>query len=120
MQDGQNLWKQYQDSWEAYSHKHAALGRLMDSVDPEQKQIEAAVIDLEQARMTHSATRDLLAQHLSAELPPSQALSAGADEQQVRTTARLFWEMAGRPEGTAECDWLRAERMIKSAAAVAA
>jgi hypothetical protein len=36
-------------------------------------------------------------------------------ENHIRETARLLWEMAGRPEGSAERDWSRAEQLVHAA-----
>jgi hypothetical protein len=45
-------------------------------------------------------------------LPPG----ADADEHDIRKTAQLLWELAGRPDGTAERDWQRAEQLVHAAA----
>jgi hypothetical protein len=39
------------------------------------------------------------------------------DADKVRDTAQLLWEFAGKPQGTAECDWHRAEKLVLAAAA---
>ena len=43
--------------------------------------------------------------------------SAEAYEDRVRAVARLLWESVGRPEGTADDDWNRAEQIVRRAAA---
>jgi hypothetical protein len=119
MEDDRKLWQEYRNAWETYSLKHASLQCLMDSVQPEKSRIETVVLELERARRAHSAARDRLAGHMNGALPYSSAMLAESAETQVRNTAQLLWEMAGRPEGTAEGDWLRAERLIRSAAQTA-
>jgi len=53
----------------------------------------------EEARAAHNAARDRLAEHLTSR------------EHRVRNTAKMIWEFSGRPEGTAESDWYRAEKV---------
>ncbi len=114
MEDDGKLWQDYRNAWEAYTRKHAALQCLMDSVHPEKSRIDTVILELERARAAHSAARDRLAMHLNATLPIP--LDGPAEsEGRVRSTAQLLWEMAGRPEGTAEGDWLRAEHLVRSA-----
>jgi hypothetical protein len=86
----------------------------MDSVQPEKSRIDSVVLELEKARSAHSAARDRLAKHLNANLP-FQLMAPESEERRVRSTAQLLWEMAGRPDGTAELDWLRAEHLIRAA-----
>jgi hypothetical protein len=43
--------------------------------------------------------------------------SAEAYENRVRAVAQLLWESMGRPEGTADDDWLRAEQIVHRAMA---
>jgi hypothetical protein len=38
-------------------------------------------------------------------------------EQSIRRTAKLIWEFSGKPDNSAESDWLRAERLVKAATA---
>ncbi|MGD1074160.1 MAG: DUF2934 domain-containing protein [Bryobacteraceae bacterium] len=115
MEHDQKLWQDYRNAWETYSRKHAALQCLMDSVQPEKSRIDSVVLELEKARSAHGAARDRLAKHLSARLPFQSAVPAESEERRVRSTAQLLWEMSGRPDGTAELDWLRAEHLIRAA-----
>ena len=77
-----------------------------DSADP--TQIEAAKRDVENARHAYNAARDRLAQEL---------VRVTASEDDVRRTARVLWEMAGRPEGSAERDWRHAEELVRRVSA---
>ena len=113
MESESKLWQDYRETWDAYSRSHAVMQTLADSRQPEKPRIEASVIELEKARLAYTAARDRLAKHLHAELPP--VAPAVSHEKRVRGTAQLLWEMAGRPNGTAEGDWLRAERLVQSA-----
>ena len=119
MGTNEKLLQDYRNAWETYSRKHADLQCLMDSVKPEKSRIESVVLDLEKARAAHNAARDRLAKHLSAPLPAGLSVPAESEENHVRNTAQLLWEMAGRPAGTAESDWIRAEHLIRCAAQMA-
>lgn len=44
--------------------------------------------------------------------PNPGGAKAAADAQRVRALARRIWEEAGRPSGTAEEDWFRAEEIL--------
>jgi hypothetical protein len=112
----EKLLREYRSAWETYSRKHADLQCLMDSAPPEKSRIESVVLELEKARAAHNAARDRLARHLSTTLPTELLAPVESEERHVRNTAQLLWEMAGRPAGTAESDWIRAEHLIRSAA----
>lgn len=74
-------------------------------------ELEEAVVELERARIAYSRSRDEFAkQLLPGAVRPQDLLSSGG-ERQVRLLAHLLWESAGRPEGTAEEDWHRAEKL---------
>jgi hypothetical protein len=106
-QDNTVLRNAYRTTFQEYSIKLDALQRLMSSGTPDSSTIEAALLEVEKARLAHSNARDQLAR----ELVPSNI------ELNVRKTARLLWEMAGRPEGSAERDWNRAEQLVHAASA---
>lgn len=84
--------------------------------------MDIALLELEQARVVHNRCRDALVQHL---LPPSAHEffpavvpdSPQAYSNHVKEIAELLWEGAGRPNGTADDDWRRAEQIVRSAAA---
>lgn len=106
------LRKAYRTTFEEYSLKLDALQRLMNAAAPDRGDVEAALLEVEKARMAHSSARDQLAGELvRPPLPPA----AVADEHHIRETARLLWELAGRPEGSAERDWRRAEQLVHAA-----
>jgi hypothetical protein len=103
----------YRATFKDYGRKLDALQDLMASSPADRGQIEVALLEAEKARVAHSCARDLLAKELAgAALPP---LPSGA-EQHIRGTAQLLWELAGRPEGTAERDWREAELLVQNAA----
>jgi hypothetical protein len=110
-QDSAVLRHAYRTTFQEYSNKLDALQRLMSSATPDSTGIDAALLEVEQARLAHSSARDRLAGELMR--PP---LPPAAGEHHIRETARLLWEMAGRPEGSAERDWSRAEQLVHAAA----
>lgn len=74
-------------------------------------ELELAVVELERARIAYSKSRDEFARQLLPGAIRSEGGLSSAGERQVRLLAHLLWESAGRPEGTAEDDWLRAEKL---------
>jgi hypothetical protein len=121
MQIDESLRAAYRAAFQEYSAKLDALQRLMSSAAPDRGRIEAALLEVEKARVVHNSARDRLAREMvRPPLPPAAGVDEGAvDERQVRETARLLWEIAGRPDGTAERDWQRAEKLVHAAVASA-
>jgi hypothetical protein len=101
------LWNTYRTTWEAFSSQLAELQRLVESGERADR-VRSARLAVEKARVAHDVARDRLAARLA---PPEP------EEQRVRETARLLWEFAGKPQGTAETDWFRAEQLVRSASA---
>jgi hypothetical protein len=111
----------YRTTFQEYSNKLDALQRLMTSGTPDGTRMEAALLEVEKARLAHSSARDRLARELvRLPLPASSKTGEHPIEHNVRATARLLWELAGRPEGTAEQDWRQAEQLVHQAASSAA
>ena len=103
----------YRSTFQQYSRKLDVLQSLMNSGNPEPGRVEAALLEVEEARKAHNSARDQLARELvRPALPPKAAVA----ERHIRETAQLLWEVAGRPDGTAECDWHRAEQLVHAAA----
>ncbi len=95
----------YRATFQEYSSKLDALQCLMSSDAPDKSRIEAALLDVEKARVAHNHARDRLAGEL---VRPSLPPVAVVDEHHILKTAHLLWDLAGRPVGTAERDWQRA------------
>jgi hypothetical protein len=106
---------EYRATWNEFSRQMDELQRLVEARD--NAGIECALLNVEKARLRHNAARDRLAVYLIGKNAESVVLQTARDEVRVRRTARLLWEFAGKPLGTAEHDWLRAERLVRSAAA---
>jgi len=111
----------YRTTFREYAAKLDNLQRLMSSGNPDSSRIEAALLEVEKARLAHSNARDQLARELARPPLPSAAKPGERHaEHDVRATARLLWELAGRPEGSAERDWRQAEQLVHAAASSAA
>jgi hypothetical protein len=110
------LRKQYRATWEAFSQMLDRYQACVDSGD--RSRAEAALLDVEKARMVHNAARDRLAQQLTGEIAALDMKAIGvAEQRRVRETAHILWEIAGKPSGTAESDWRRAETLVRTASA---
>ena len=98
------------------------LQTLTTDPHPNRTAIEAALVDVEKARVIYDGCRDVLAREL---LPTSNKTGfpsvdpPQAINERVKGIAELLWESAGRPEGTAEEDWHLAEEIVKRAATAA-
>src|SRR5579872_6194117 len=99
----------YRVTFQEYADRLRALQRLIDIGKTGTEDFRTALKAVEAARAAHSQARDCLAKDLMRQTKSA----ASADEQQIRKTARLIWEFAGRPEGTAEHDWHRAEKLVR-------
>lgn len=119
MQIDDALRNAYRTTFQEYARRLDALQILMNSGTPDAARMDAALLEVEQARIAYNAARDRLAKELvRAPLPPATGSPAtGNKEHRIRQTARLLWEVAGRPDGSAEHDWSRAEQLVRRAAA---
>jgi len=118
MAANRELWNQYRGTWEEFARQLDELQRLVEA--GERDRVEGALLSVEKARLAHNHARDRLAAQLTGGIVPANGkVSEGTlpDEERVRKTARLLWEFSGKPQGTAENDWFRAERLVRSAGA---
>ena len=108
----------YRSAFEDFSRKAQRVQFLAEHPTGDQSAFEAALLDLESAHLTYDEARDALVDAL---LPSArkQRYADGADDYRsdIKTIAQLLWESAGRPTGTAEDDWRRAESIVKRAVA---
>lgn len=111
MQTSDALRNMYRVTFQEYADKLNTFQRLIDggkaSGDAE---VQGALQAVETARVAYSSARDRLARELM-----RRAVAVPGDDRQIRKTARLIWEFAGRPEGTAERDWRKAEKLAQAA-----
>jgi hypothetical protein len=108
----------YRNAFTEFAQKVRQARALMAAANPDRQAIDAALLALEKAHVIYNRYRDLLAQKLLRTVPAapdSDSIRALSDR--VRAVAELRWELAGRPEGTAEDDWYRAEEIVRGSAA---
>jgi hypothetical protein len=108
---------EYRSAFEDFSHKAQQVQALTEHPTGDRNEFESALLELEKAHLAYNEARDAFIRSM---LPASPA--APADRRQeytrdVQTIAELLWEGAGRPTGTAEEDWQRAEAIVKCAVA---
>jgi hypothetical protein len=113
MKDNPKLAEEYRSEWAKYDLSLRELQRAEDGED--QSRLESLRLSVERARLSYSAARDRLAANmLGIDLA---ALAPVAADYRIRGTAKLLWELSGKPQGTAEFDWLRAEQIVRHASA---
>lgn len=110
---------EYRDTFEEFSRKaqHVQFLTALHSTDA--KALESALLDMEKAHLAYNQARDMFLRSL---LPESVKMPTGEDHDRtadVPAIAELIWEGAGRPDGTAQEDWRRAEAIVKCAVATA-
>ncbi len=108
---------EYRDAFEEFSKKAERVQLLASQHNADGKGFESALIELERAHLAYNHARDAFLRSL---LPESEQIRVFKGEDyasDVPTLAELIWESAGRPDGTAEEDWRRAEAIVKRAVA---
>jgi len=105
--------EEYRAGWAEYELSLKDLQCAADRGD--HSRLEPLLLTVETARLKYSAARDrLAAQMLGADIT---GLASATPDRQIRGTAQLLWELSGKPQGTAEFDWLRAERIVRHVSA---
>jgi hypothetical protein len=109
------LFSDYRNAFAEFAQKTRQARALMSAANPDWQAIDAALLDLEKARVNYNHRRDILAQQLlsSSQLPEA----AQPQPNRVREIAQLRWELAGKPEGTDDENWFRAEDIVRRATA---
>jgi Protein of unknown function (DUF2934) len=105
---------EYRCAFEEFSRKAQRVQSLA-AENAHGKVFETALLELERAHLAYNQARDTFLQSL---LPESFRLPAVDKQDQggnISPIAELLWESAGRPDGTAQEDWKRAEDIVKHA-----
>jgi Protein of unknown function (DUF2934) len=106
----------YRSAFADFARKVRQARALMAATNPDWQAIDAALLDLEKARVNYNQHRDLLAQQLqNSSEPVSDGVQPFASR--VSEIAELRWELAGKPEGTDDENWYRAEDIVRRATA---
>jgi hypothetical protein len=113
--------EEYRSAFEDFSRKAQHVQSLTEHPTGDREAFETALLQLEKAHLAYNDARDTLVRSL---LPGSVAEQrqnhVSPDHRaDVQAIAELLWESAGRPTGTAEEDWRRAEAIVQSAVASA-
>jgi hypothetical protein len=109
--------EEYRTAFEDFSRKAQQVQALTEHPTGDRSIFETALLELEKAHLAYNHARDALVRSLlpaSVPAPPDQRPDHVHD---VQAIAELLWESAGRPTGTAEDDWRRAEAIVRSAVA---
>jgi Protein of unknown function (DUF2934) len=104
----------YRAAFAAFAEKVRQARALVAAVHPDWSAIDSALLEVEKARVNYNQYRDMLAQQLASE-PVSDGVQPFASR--VSEIAELRWELAGKPEGTDDENWYRAEDIVRRATA---
>lgn len=115
----QLLWQAYRDAFRQFEREARKLAEIQASAISDRAEAEKALLRVENARLAYNDTRDTLA---ASRMPAalSRALwkipaAARREQTRVKDIAELLWELAGKPQGSADDDWYRAERVVRHA-----
>jgi len=111
----------YRQAFDEFAKKAQQVQALTAEPYVDQAKLEAALLELERAHVQYDLCRDQWVQYLlpNLTLRPAHDIEQ-AHEDCIRAIAELLWENSGRPEGTADEDWRKAEEIVKQAAAAVA
>lgn len=118
--NNEEAWRQYRTAFQEYSQMARKVQLLTNQHMPDRAAIDAALLDLERVRVIYNSRRDALARQLLASSEPDGVVSphgAGDRNTRVKRIAELLWEFSGRPDGSADDDWHRAEEILRRASA---
>lgn len=107
--DHVDVWQAYRAAFDEFAQKVRQVQLLAAHPGVEQQAIDQALLELETAHVLYNVTRDALAEQY---LPARGQDTPHTHVRNVRDLAALRWEMSGRPDGTADDDWYRAEEIV--------
>ena len=105
----------YRAAFEDFSRQAKRVQSLAERRAGDYKTFETALVQLEKAHLAYKEARDAFVRSLlpgAVDLPDQRGHSSD-----IAAIAELLWEGAGRPQGTADEDWHRAEAIIERAVA---
>ncbi len=108
---------EYRSAFEDFSRKAQQVQLLTEQPNGDRKAFETALLELEKAHLAYNGARDAFVRTLLPVSQRSQPDQRQDHNEDVQAIAELLWESAGRPTGTAEEDWRRAEAIVKNAVA---
>jgi hypothetical protein len=113
-----DIWQAYRTAFEDFSRQVRTVQILASQAGHDPAALDAAMVDLEKARLCYDDCRNALALSLL----PASALGLAADGSadspetraaRVKRIAQLLWDFSGRPEGAADEEWHRAEEIVR-------
>ena len=106
----------YRAAFTEFAAKVRQARALETAPQPDASAIDAALLEVEKARVNYELRRDILAKEL---LNSSESIPDGVQPfaSRVSEIAEFRWELAGKPEGTDEENWYRAEDIVRRATA---
>jgi len=104
-----DVWQAYREAFDDFAQKVRQVQLLAARPGVEQQAIDLALFELETAHVLYNVTRDALAEQY---LPAPGQDTPHNHVRNVKDLAALRWEMSGRPDGTADDDWYRAEEIV--------
>jgi len=106
----------YRTAFAEFADKVRQSRALVAAAKPDWQAIDAALLEVEKARANYEHRRNTLAKEL---LNSPDAAPDGVQpfSSRVSEIAELRWELAGKPEGTADENWYRAEDIVRRAMA---
>jgi hypothetical protein len=108
----------YRTAFAEFAQKARQARALMSGSNPDWQAIDAALLALERARVNYNRHRDILTMELLRTAPqPVRELASDSIQHRVREIAELRWELAGKPQGTDDENWFRAEDIVRRATA---
>lgn len=114
-------WAAYRGAFQNFSRKASFVQDLIATRNPDRCTVDAAMLAMEQAHTAYVQRRNTLAYFLLTsplrDLFRVPAPVAEPNKSDVKRIAELLWEVSGRPLGSADDDWYRAEEIIRSVAA---
>jgi len=113
----QLLWQAYRDAFRQFRREADRLAEVKTKNSSDPAEAEKALWRVEQARLVYNDTRDILAASLMTtetnrafwEIPAATR----REQYRVKNIAEMLWELAGKPQGSADDDWYRAERVVR-------
>jgi hypothetical protein len=107
----------YRSAFEDFSRKAQQVQSLTKHPTGDRNAFETTLLELEKAHLAYNHARDALVRSLLPASAPAAPDQRHDHVQDVQAIAELLWESAGRPTGTAEEDWRRAEAIVRRAVA---
>ena len=110
-----NEWLAYRQAFEEFSRSVQQVQALTANPNPDRAALDAALLKLEKARENYDRCRNAVAEQLLPDAARREFSPAEPEPHadRVKSVAQLLWEAAGRPDGSSEDDWHRAEEIIR-------